>query len=358
VDVTAADNVVSSDKARTGVFVIGGWDNFVAPGCIDIMPRAATDNQVNFESTGLRVEDTPTAIFVIGAASSSDAGNADHQVRAEFSDTTLVNTDTGFLVFGERNAYPDQVAAPVGEDNQVEVVIEGTTAETAEGEATTLPSTVGDCRPEAAESCTNTVTIAGPAQTFAQENPGLNSDDFLGHYTGTEDKIANAMSAGPAVIAEEATIMDWPAGWPGNWPAEPGGEPIELRPGSNGWTCLPDRPETPTNDPLCLNEEMLAWRKAIIDKTAPEPRGVGIAYMLQGGSSASTVDPFLLEPPAGEDWGSGPAHLMILTPGGEQDLAAFGTTPGPAPWVMNSGSPYAHLMVALPAIPEPVPMGD
>jgi hypothetical protein len=173
-----------------------------------------------------------------------------------------------------------------------------------------------------------------------------------------EDKIANAMSAGPAAIAEEATIMDWPAGWPGNWPDEPGGELIELRPGSNGWTCLPDRPETPTNDPLCLNEEMLAWRKAIIDKTAPEPSGVGIAYMLQGGSSASTIDPFLLEPPAGEDWGSGPAHVMILTPGGEEDLAAFGTTPGPAPWVMNSGTPYAHLMVAIPPIPEAVPMGD
>jgi hypothetical protein len=96
---------------------------------------------------------------------------------------------------------------------------------------------------------------------------------------------------------------------------------------------------------------MLEWRKAIIDKTAPEPAGVGIGYMLQGGSSASTVDPFMLEPLPGEDFGSGPAHIMIFVPGGEENLSAFSTTPGPAPWVMNSGSPYADLMVAIPPLP-------
>ena len=39
-----------------------------------------------------------------------------------------------------------------------------------------------------------------------------------------EDKIANAMSAGPAVIAEEAAILDYPQGWPGNWPDDSGRE--------------------------------------------------------------------------------------------------------------------------------------
>ena len=198
------------------------------------------------------------------------------------------------------------------------------------------------------------VLVMGACQPVILTTPESSPAPVEPEAVATEVKIANAMSAGPAAIAEEATIMDWPEGWPGDWPAEPGGELIELRPGTNGWTCLPDRPETPTNDPLCLNEEMLAWRKAIIDKTAPEPTGIGIAYMLQGGSSASTTDPVLLEPPAGEDWGSGPAHVMILTPGGEEDLTAFSTTPGPAPWVMNDGTPYAHLMVALPVIPEAV----
>src|SRR5688572_10386175 len=45
-----------------------------------------------------------------------------------------------------------------------------------------------------------------------------------------EEKIQNAMSAAPASIAQDATILDWPA--------EAGGEFVELRSGSNGWTCL------------------------------------------------------------------------------------------------------------------------
>ena len=165
-----------------------------------------------------------------------------------------------------------------------------------------------------------------------------------------EGKVQNAMSAAPPAIAQEATIMDWPEGWPGNWPDEPAGELVELRPGSNGWTCFPARPDTPTNDPQCLNQDMLAWRQAILDKTEPEVNGVGIAYMLQGGSSASKSDPFLLEPPAGQEWGIGPAHLMVYVPGGEDHLTAFSTQPGPIPWLMNEGTPYAHLMITIPPL--------
>ena len=49
-------------------------------------------------------------------------------------------------------------------------------------------------------------------------NPGL--------ATAQEsDKIANAMSAGPAAITAEATILDWPS--------DPAGERIVLREGTN-----------------------------------------------------------------------------------------------------------------------------
>ncbi|NIX25335.1 MAG: hypothetical protein GWN07_38280, partial [Actinobacteria bacterium] len=44
-----------------------------------------------------------------------------------------------------------------------------------------------------------------------------------------DKKIHSAMSAAPASIAEDATIMDW--------------DMTVLREGSNGWTCLPDRPD-------------------------------------------------------------------------------------------------------------------
>jgi hypothetical protein len=61
----------------------------------------------------------------------------------------------------------------------------------------------------------------------------------------TAQKIANAMSAGPSAISAKATILDWPA--------KEGDQPPVLRAGTNGWTCLPDFPETKGNDPMCLD---------------------------------------------------------------------------------------------------------
>ena len=50
-----------------------------------------------------------------------------------------------------------------------------------------------------------------------------------------DDPIQNAMSAGPSSISANATVMDWDLN--------------VVREGSNDWTCLPDRPTTPGNDP-------------------------------------------------------------------------------------------------------------
>ena len=50
-------------------------------------------------------------------------------------------------------------------------------------------------------------------------------------------KIKNALSAAPAVIAEKATVMDWPTDLKsGNSHGR------ILRQGSNGWICMPDLP--------------------------------------------------------------------------------------------------------------------
>ena len=57
-----------------------------------------------------------------------------------------------------------------------------------------------------------------------------------------DDKIANALSAGPASITADAAVMDWPS--------EAGGELTELRAGTNGWTCLPDNPHVLPTTPL------------------------------------------------------------------------------------------------------------
>src|SRR5262249_55512140 len=85
-------------------------------------------------------------------------------------------------------------------------------------------------------------------------------------------KSQNAMSAGRKAIAKDATILDWPA--------KEGAEPEVLRKGTNEWTCLPDDPTTPSNDPMCMDKNAMAWAQAWMGKKEPKLGGPGIGYML------------------------------------------------------------------------------
>jgi hypothetical protein len=150
-------------------------------------------------------------------------------------------------------------------------------------------------------------------------------------------KIHNAMSAGPKAIAKDATILDWPA--------KEGAEPEVLRKGTNEWTCLPDDPTTPSNDPMCMDKNAMAWAQAWMGKKEPKLSGPGIGYMLQGGSTPSNTDPFATKPAAGEKWMKEPPHIMVF-PNGKLDAQVYGTDPHKGgPWIMWAGTPYEHLMV-------------
>jgi hypothetical protein len=152
----------------------------------------------------------------------------------------------------------------------------------------------------------------------------------------TDNKIDNALSAGPASIAENAAVMDWPA--------EAGGELVELRPGTNGWTCLPDDPTTPTNDPVCNDAVFLDWFKAVVAGTEPQVSRVGFAYMLQGGSVADNDDPSVMEPAAGQEWQIDPPHIMIVSPNKLDMTLNTNDHHSGGPWVMFGGTPFEHIM--------------
>src|SRR5258705_13848459 len=77
-----------------------------------------------------------------------------------------------------------------------------------------------------------------------------------------DQKITNAMSAAPPSVAAKATILDWPT--------KEGGAPTVLRTGTNGWSCLPDMPETEGNDPMCLNKQWMEWVDAYTTHKAPQ----------------------------------------------------------------------------------------
>ena len=154
------------------------------------------------------------------------------------------------------------------------------------------------------------------------------------------DKIANAMSAAPMIIAQDATIIDWPI--------DPTlGEGKVLRAGTNGWVCRPDDPSSPTDDPRCLDAN---WLKVFGMEFGPEREAlnvIGFAYMLQGDSVADNDDPSLAEPPAGNEWLIDPPHIMIAS-SHRWDPAAYSTDPhSGGPFIMFAGTPAEHLMVPI-----------
>ena len=151
---------------------------------------------------------------------------------------------------------------------------------------------------------------------------------------GAQDQIKSAESAAPASISSKATIMDWNFN--------------ELRKGSNGWTCLPDRADTPGADPWCITPAWMNFLKAYVSKSDPTYREIGFAYMMMGDTPVSNSDPFATQETTPDDWVThlGP-HLMMLVPD-RSVLNSISTDHlNGGPWIMWPNTPYAHIMIPL-----------
>ena len=124
----------------------------------------------------------------------------------------------------------------------------------------------------------------------------------------------------------------------------PDGQMKQLRAGTNGWMCMVD----PAGDPMCLDKEWQAWGDAWMNKKdPPQPKTVGIAYMLKGDKGASNTDPYATKATSDNQWVVSPPHVMIL-PTESSQLDAFPTDPkAGGPWVMWKGTKYAHIMVPI-----------
>ena len=61
--------------------------------------------------------------------------------------------------------------------------------------------------------------IVSEDSTSSAADPAAEAE-VTGVMLTVEERIANAMSAGPAPIAQDAMILDYPEEWPGNWPGE------------------------------------------------------------------------------------------------------------------------------------------
>jgi len=76
-------------------------------------------------------------------------------------------------------------------------------------------------------------------QKSASEEMSASTDEI--EKDSKEWKIQNAMSAAPEGVSSDATIFDWSE--------KEGGDLVELKKGTNDWTCLPDTPSSPGNEP-------------------------------------------------------------------------------------------------------------
>jgi hypothetical protein len=157
----------------------------------------------------------------------------------------------------------------------------------------------------------------------------------------TQAKIDEALSAGPAALVANATILDYEMDDAGNF--------VVLREGSNDWTCFPNDPRTPGMDPMCVDQTWMGWVQAYVAGEDPDTQTVGLAYMLRGGSDASNIDPFAAGPEEGNEWITSPAHVMVIMPG-DIDQNIFSTDPlSGGPWIMYAGTPYEHVMMPVDA---------
>jgi hypothetical protein len=146
--------------------------------------------------------------------------------------------------------------------------------------------------------------------------------------------IANATSAGPSAISRDATII-----------AMEGDKMRTLRKGTGTFTCMPDDPSSPGNDPMCLDQNGMEWLNAWMEhREAPKGR-LGLVYMLQGGSDASNIDPFATSPASGQKWVTTSPHVMVVGMAGM--LGDLPKTPDAPtkPFIMWGGSSYEHIMM-------------
>src|SRR3954466_823321 len=151
-----------------------------------------------------------------------------------------------------------------------------------------------------------------------------------------EDMVKSAMAAAPEAVAAGATIVAGGAD----------GKMRPLRQGSNGFTCLPDNPNSPGPDPMCGDANAMEWAAAWIGKKEPPAGKVGFMYMLAGGTDASNTDPYATGPAPGNNWVETEPHVMIVSAKGMME--GYPRDPQPytkAPYVMWADTPYEHLMV-------------
>jgi hypothetical protein len=90
------------------------------------------------------------------------------------------------------------------------------------------------------------------------------------------------------------------------------GKVTVLRQGNNGFTCMPDNPASPGQDPMCGDANAMAWAETLTGHQPPPQGKVGFMYMLATGSDASNTDPHAQGPAPDNHWIETGPHVMVV----------------------------------------------
>lgn len=115
-----------------------------------------------------------------------------------------------------------------------------------------------------------------------------------------EEKIANAMSAAPSRISENATILDL--------------DHTVLREGTNKWTCKPGGPKGSKKYPWCHDPVFMKWSETVWQGKPFSTDVVGYSYMLAGGYVRDVSNPKAKKSETGTNWHHEGPHMMIIMP--------------------------------------------
>jgi len=151
-----------------------------------------------------------------------------------------------------------------------------------------------------------------------------------------DQQIALALSGAPPHISKDAAVMA---------PGEDG-KMVELKRGTNGFTCIPSVENLPEPDPMCMDAAVKQWVDDLVSG-APKPSNTvpGIAYMAKGGNHWEKDGKVLMKQEAGAKLVKEPPHWMLMWPFDSKD-EKLPTLPNSAGvYIMFDGTPYAHLMV-------------
>jgi len=152
----------------------------------------------------------------------------------------------------------------------------------------------------------------------------------------TAERVALARSGAPGAIGKGARVMDMDAE----------GKLIELAPGTNGFTCVPDDPSTPKADPMCSDPAAWEFVTSMLSG-APKPTNTvpGFSYMAKGGQHWEKDGKILMGKEEGAKLVDEPPHWMLFWPFSAQATGLPSLPSGGDVYVMFDGTPYAHLMV-------------